>query len=143
MDSLNICRKHKGLRIHAYIIMPTHLHLIISTVGDLFAILRDFKRHTSKRFIEHFTEIKNPPFINVFRFYGRDNNPPTEYKVWQDGNNPEMIKTQNFFQTKVNYLHANPLRKELITDPTAWFWSSLRIYEGCGDGPLDVDWLEW
>lgn len=142
-DSLNFCREHKDLRVHAYVLMPTHLHIIASSINDLSAILRDFKKHTSKKLIEYFTEIKNPPFINVFRFCGRDNSPPTEHKVWQDGNHPEMIKTKAFFKTKVDYLHDNPLRKGLVIDPVAWKWSSLRLYEGCGDGPLDIDGLEW
>ncbi|MFQ5419845.1 MAG: hypothetical protein ACE5EY_05730 [Anaerolineae bacterium] len=28
-DSLNYCHHHKGLRINAFVIMPTHLHLIV------------------------------------------------------------------------------------------------------------------
>jgi len=143
IESLRFCREHKGLRVHAYIIMPTHLHLIVSAEGDLSAILRDFKKHTSKKIVEHFAEIKNPPFINVFGYCGRDNRPPTEHKVWQDGSHPEMIKTQGFLQQKVDYIHVNPQRKGLVVDPLAWTYSSLRVFEGCGDGPLEVDRLEW
>ena len=143
IDSLRFCREHKGLRVHAYIIMPTHLHLIVSAEGDLSAILRDFKKHTSKKIVEYYEGMSNPPFINVFRYCGRDNRPPTEHKVWQDGSHPEVIKTQAFFRVKLNYMHANPLRKGLVVDPVAWTWSSLRDYEGCGDGPLAVDGIEW
>ena len=142
-DSLSYCRDHKGLRIHAYVIMPTHIHLIVSADGDISGVLRDFKTYTSKRLVELFAAQKNPPFINVFRFCGKDNTPPTEHKVWQDGNHPEMIKTQPFFLSKLNYLHANPMRKGLVIDPVAWTWSSLRAYEGCGDVPLEVDGIEW
>ena len=28
-ESLNYCHQHKGLRINAFVIMPTHLHLIL------------------------------------------------------------------------------------------------------------------
>jgi len=28
IDNLKYCNKHKGLKIHGYVIMPTHLHLI-------------------------------------------------------------------------------------------------------------------
>jgi len=143
IDSLRFCREHKGLRVHAYIIMPTHLHLIVSAEGDLSAILRDFKKHTSKKIVEYYEGMSNPPFINVFRYCGRDNRPPTEHKVWQDGSHPEVIKTQAFFRVKLNYMHANAFRKGLVVDPLAWTYSSLRIYEGCGDGPLEVDALEW
>jgi putative transposase len=31
-ESLNYCHQHKGLRINAFVIMPTHLHLILFDV---------------------------------------------------------------------------------------------------------------
>ncbi len=143
IDSLCYCREQKGLRIHAYVIMPTHIHLIVSADGDLSAVLRDFKKFTSKRIVAAYDDMQNPPFGNVFRFCGRDNRPPTDHKVWQDGNHPEMIKTQGFFLQKADYIHANPHRKGLVVDPMAWTYSSIRRHHGTGDGPLEVDWLEW
>ena len=32
INSLNYCRGNKGLRIHSYVIMPTHIHLIVSGI---------------------------------------------------------------------------------------------------------------
>ena len=45
IDSLKYCQKEKGLVIHAWCIMSSHLHLIVSSAGKekLPAILRDFK----------------------------------------------------------------------------------------------------
>jgi len=143
INSLKYCREHKGLRIHAYVIMPTHYHLILSCLGDLSAVLRDFKKFTAREIALLYEGIPNPPFKNVFRFCGKENRPPTEHKVWQDGSHPELIKTQAFFTQKMEYVHANPHRKGLIIDPHAWTYSSIRYYSGTGDGPLDVDWLEW
>ena len=31
-ESLAFCRTHKGLRVNAYVIMPTHLHTIVIAV---------------------------------------------------------------------------------------------------------------
>ena len=142
-ESLRFCRCRKGLRIHAYVIMPTHLHMIVSAECDLSDVLRDLKRHTSKKLVEHFARIANPPFINVFRYCGEKQHPSTDHKVWQDGNHPEMIMTQGFFEEKMNYIHENPLRKGLVTDPVAWKWSSIRAYIDGDDTPLEVDGLEW
>jgi len=46
----------------------------------------------------------------------------------------------------IDYLHENPLRKELVVDPRERHWSSARHDEG-GDSPLTIDpippeWLE-
>ena len=97
VESWQYCCQHKGLRLHAYVIMPTHLHWIASADDDLTALVNAFKTHTSKQIARHFDEQGNTAFSNVFRFCGRDNRPPTAHKVWQDGNQPEVIYTQPFF----------------------------------------------
>ena len=34
IDSIAYCQKEKGLLVHAYCIMPNHLHIIISVVNN-------------------------------------------------------------------------------------------------------------
>ncbi len=143
IDSLQYCRDKKGLRIHAYVIMPTHLHLVLSSDCGLTDIIRDFKRHTASQIVKESERRRDPPFQNVFKFCGRDNRPPTESKVWQNGNHPEMIINEDFFRQKTDYIHNNPFHKGLITDPHWWTYSSVRDFEGSGSGPLAIDLLEW
>ena len=55
--SLNYCIENKGLRVHAYVYMTRHIHLILSSEGEeLQDIIRDFKKFTSKRMIEAIKE---------------------------------------------------------------------------------------
>ncbi len=55
IESLTFCRRNKGLKIFAYVIMDNHVHLLIS--GDnLSDIFRDFKRHTAKELIKTLKE---------------------------------------------------------------------------------------
>lgn len=145
VDSLKFCRAEKGLRVHAYVVMPSHIHLIASTEGDLSTVLRDFKRFTARQIATLFEKVPHPPFRNVFRFCGKENRPPTEHKVWQDGNHPEIIKTKPFFDEKINYIHMNPVRKGLVTDPTAWTYSSAACYHdlSVGEGPFQIDPIDW
>ena len=59
IDSLKYCQAHKGLLIHAWCLMPSHLHMIVGTVGDpLSGILRDFKKFTASAILN---EIKTGP----------------------------------------------------------------------------------
>lgn len=52
VDSLRFCQTNKGLRIHGWCLMSSHLHMIISSTKDpLSDILRDFKKHTNKKII--------------------------------------------------------------------------------------------
>src|SRR5271154_2938004 len=54
VNSLRHCIEKKGLVLHAWVIMPNHLHLIISRKGEnsLSDIMRDFKKYTSSSIIE-------------------------------------------------------------------------------------------
>jgi len=48
---------------------------------------------------------------------------------------------------KVNYIHLNPVRAELVEKATDYRWSSARIWQGCPleDEPLKVnmDKIRW
>ncbi len=52
-NSLNFCHTNKQLRIHAYVIMPNHIHLIISDANydneRLGKTLADFRKFTGNR----------------------------------------------------------------------------------------------
>lgn len=148
-ENLKHYRKARGLRIHAYVVMPTHIHLIISTDNDLAGVVRDLKKRTSKELVAHFTEHRRPPFLNIFRFCGKASRHPVQHQVWEEGSHPEQILSQPFFAQKADYIHGNPFRKGLVADPLAWRFSSARQFAGvpldAGDGgePLEVDWVEW
>ena len=43
-ESLNYCIKEKGLSVHAYVYMSSHIHLIVTAFdGELQNVIRDFK----------------------------------------------------------------------------------------------------
>ncbi len=49
VDSINYCIREKGLIVYGWVIMSSHVHMIISTGKDKMPdILRDLKKHTSK-----------------------------------------------------------------------------------------------
>jgi REP element-mobilizing transposase RayT len=55
IDSLKYCQEKKGLIINAYVLMESHLHMIARAdepSKGLSAIIRDFKKHTSKQLID-------------------------------------------------------------------------------------------
>lgn len=51
LDSFRYCRERKGLALHTFVIMPTHVHLIASAVkpATIPDLMRDMKRHTSRQ----------------------------------------------------------------------------------------------
>lgn len=61
IESLDYCRRNKGLNLHAYVLMTNHIHLMVSHPDGKDAIARiigDFKKYTSKRVVDEI--IANP-----------------------------------------------------------------------------------
>ena len=127
VESLKYCQAYKGLEIYAWVLMTNHLHMIVSIsqdgtqVGD---VLRDFKKFTSKA-------------IDRCWFRGANDTKITNYKFWQDGSYIENICTYDFYKEKLNYIHMNPVRQEIVEKPEDYVYSSARNYNG-QKGMIDV-----
>jgi REP element-mobilizing transposase RayT len=66
LDSLAYCVQHRDLRIHGYVIMPTHSHAICShPEGKLSDVMRDFKRFTSRSIVEALDGTKHRDWLAV------------------------------------------------------------------------------
>ncbi|MEO1256589.1 MAG: transposase, partial [Bacteroidota bacterium] len=145
VQSLQYCQENKGLVIHGWCLMPSHLHMIVSTKGEeLPAIMRDFKKHTSKAFIEELgliNESRKEWLLNAFRKYGEQLKRVKNYKVWQDGNQPKEIETNEFLDQKLAYIHNNPVESEIVDEPENYLFSSARDYCGA-KGLLEIVMLE-
>lgn len=57
-ESLEYCQKHKGLNVHAYCIMTSHVHLIVSVRdgGNLSDVIRDLKSFTAREIVRLISE---------------------------------------------------------------------------------------
>jgi len=135
VDSLNYCIANKGLKVYCWCLMSNHLHLIAGAgdEGNLSDILRDFKKFTSKEIIMTINE--NPEsrkewMLNLFWYAGKNNNKIKNFKVWQDGNDAKEIFLTLFLEQKMDYIHYNPVRAEIVANPEEYLYSSARDYAG-------------
>jgi REP element-mobilizing transposase RayT len=140
INSLKYCQKEKGLVIFGYCLMPSHLHLISRTESDftLSDILRDFKKFTSKAIIKEIideSESRRDWMLNYFSSAGEIDK--TKYKLWQEGNHPEEINSNRFFNEKLEYIHKNPVEELIVERPEEYFFSSARNYADL-DSPLEI-----
>jgi putative transposase len=135
VDSLNYCIANKGLKVYCWCLMSNHLHMIAAASGEdtLSDILRDFKKFTSKTIIDTIKEIpesRRDWMLNLFWYAGKNNNKIKYFKVWQDGNDAKEIHTTPFLDEKMNYIHYNPVRLELVANPEEYLYSSAKDYSG-------------
>ncbi len=142
IDSLSYCQKEKGLEIYGFCIMSSHIHMIARASGDftLSEILRDLKKFTSKLLVKNIineNESRKNWMLELFRNASKKQKGKTIYKVWQDGNHPEEISSNKFFDEKLDYIHNNPVKELIVEKPEDYFFSSARNYAGL-DNYLDV-----
>ncbi|WP_129714707.1 transposase [Pedobacter sp. SYP-B3415] len=139
IDSLVFCQENKGVTIHAWCLMPSHLHLIgsFSDERQLEAFMRDFKKFTSKKIVSAFSEVAESRswLLAEFEFAGSRRG---GYKVWQDGYHAIDLFSDKFVRQKLDYLHDNPVRAGIVFEPHSYVMSSAIDYAG-GKGLLPVE----
>ncbi len=120
--SLEHCRQHKGLKIHAWGILDTHFHAILAA-PDLAGTLRDLKSFTAKQLVAQAEKEGRDWLLNQFRYY-RAAHKMNEFQIWQEGSHPEAIGTDAMMLQKLDYLHHNPVKRGLVASPEHWRYSS-------------------
>jgi REP element-mobilizing transposase RayT len=131
--SLNFCIQNKGLRVHAYVYMTSHIHLIVSSENEaLQDIIRDFKKFTSKRMIEaikEYPESRREWLLKKFSFAAKRTKRGVNYKFWKDGYHPVLLDTFKKIEQRVNYIHYNPVAARFVYHERNWINSSYCSYE--------------
>jgi len=135
IDSLKYCQDKKGLTVFGYCLMTSHLHLLARADGEfsLSEILRDMKKHTSKQLvkkIEEEPESRREWMLEVFRKAAIQYKGKVRYKIWQEGNHPEEVSSNRFFDEKIKYIHYNPVKEQIVDRPEDYLFSSARNYAG-------------
>jgi len=132
-DSLQYCRREKGLRLHAFVFMTNHMHLIASAGRDdipLWSIIRDFKKFTAQKIIQYIKNKENRDWIlPVLHIAGRQSGVNVQYQFWIHDDGAVELHSDHFLRQKMNYLHENPVRAGIVDDAAQYCWSSARLYE--------------
>ena len=150
IESLEYCQKNKGLIIYAFVLMESHLHLLIAAKEGsqgLSGTIRDFKKFTSIQLINW---INNNPAESrrhwlkmIFEYHAKFNKNNKHYQVWQQHNMPKVCLEPKFTMQKINYIHNNPVRSGIVDLPSEYRYSSARNYLGRTDYVLDVNVLDF
>jgi putative transposase len=93
IDSLDYCRKNKGLEIYCWCIMPSHLHLIISAKdNNPDVVLGRFKEFTSKKLqatiLDYPQESRKEWMIWMFERAAAKSSNVQKRQLWQHHNKP-------------------------------------------------------
>ena len=145
LESLVFCQKEKGLKIHAWIIMSNHVHLIIRKNGiqKVENIMRDLKKYSAFRILkeikENTGESRKDWMLYLFSKAGQSNSNNKIHQFWRQDNHPiELDFHSNIFEQKLNYIHENPVEAGIVKKATDYLYSSAIDYED-GKGLIEID----
>ncbi len=117
-QTLERVRRWYGFFVSGYVVMPEHVHLLISEPerGTLSTALQMLKQNTAHQL--------RPPEGSPFwqpRYY--------DFNVWSDDKRIE----------KLRYIHRNPVKRGLVERPEDWPWSSFRHYATGVEGVVEIE----
>ena len=144
IDSLDYCRKKKGLELLGYVIMPNHMHMIFrSKKGEPSGLLRDFKGFTARKLLkliqENPKESRKSWILRSFKEAGTKNSNVKDMQFWQQHNHPIEVYSPEIFEQKLRYIHKNPVKAGFVREPADWKYSSAGNYLGTGAHAIELD----
>lgn len=142
VESLKYCQREKGLEIFAWVIMSNHVHILVrSGTGQLSNTVRDFKKFTSKKIvqciIEESTESRKEWMLRLFRHAAKRQNIDGIYQVWTHENHAIETTSNVFLESKIEYIHENPVKAGIVRKSQDYIYSSAPVYAGF-EGLIDV-----
>ncbi|MEM9830295.1 MAG: transposase [Bacteroidota bacterium] len=145
VSSLDYCRKHKGLEIYCWCIMPSHIHLVFrASEGNPSTLLGKFKEFTSKQIMNQIKknakESRKDWLLWMFERAGAKSSNVKHHQFWRHDNKPIELWSAKVIDQKVNYIHMNPVAAGFVSEPAHWKYSSALDYSG-GNGLLAIDYI--
>lgn len=126
LETLEKARQQFSLRVYGYVIMPEHIHLLLSEPdsGALADAIHFLKLSSAKLRQSASGEQMNSGHFWQKRYYDRN------------------IRTYSDFTEKLRYIHRNPVKRGLCETPEDWPWSSFRHYALGEVGAVEIE-SEW
>ncbi len=117
--TLETVRTWYGFYVTGYVVMPEHVHLLISEPerSSLAVALQMLKQNTSRELREF---AKDSRFWEQ-RYY--------DFNVWSENKRVE----------KLRYIHRNPVVRGLVRQPEDWECSSFRHYASGVNGVVEIE----
>ena len=130
-------REHENLRLYGYVILENHLHFIAQAKG-LNKCVNSFKSYTARQIIDHLQAQRVKRLLAHLRFFKRAHKTDREYQFWQEGVYPELVFSEAMMREKLDYIHANPVKRGYVSLAEHWRYSSASNYAGL-EGLIEID----
>jgi putative transposase len=118
-NTLERTRRWYGFYICGYVVMPEHVHLLVSEPerGRLCLAIQMLKQNVGRSLPRR---VADQPFWQT-RYY--------DFNLWSEEKRIE----------KLRYMHSNPVKRGLVKKPEDWLWSSFRHYVSGYEGAVEIE----
>ncbi|MCE3074661.1 REP-associated tyrosine transposase [Chryseobacterium gwangjuense] len=134
LESIRFCQKTKGLEIHAWCIMSSHVHLVFRSINKQKPelLIGDLKRFTSNSIVmaikENPKESRREILLDYFLKEGAKSSNVNKYQFWRHDNKPIELWSNKVISQKINYIHQNPVEAGLVFRAEDYKYSSAVDY---------------
>jgi putative transposase len=129
LKALELGRTRQLYELWAYVIMPEHIHVVLLPRQNvrIASILTTVKQSVAKRAIL-WLQREAPEFLS--RLEDCQPNGDRHHRFWlRGGGYDRNLRTASDVHEKIEYIHANPVRRGLVDSPEQWPWSSARAWQ--------------
>lgn len=131
---LEVARERHAFEVWAYVIMPDHVHLLVWPKVESCRI---------ERFLQCVKMGSSRAILRAERqaLGGiEDHTRLLPQRVWLRGSGyDKCLRKASEIWTRINYIHANPVRKGFVEKASSYLFSSASWYEGGEPGPFIPD----
>ena len=137
LNCLKFLQKQDALKLHAYVILENHLHMVVQS-NDLKKSMASFKKFTAVELLKLLHKENATTLLDQLAFYKKAHRKEKTYQVWEEGYQPKLMQNDLMLKSKIEYIHQNPVKKGYVDKPEHWRYSSARDYNGMS-GLIEVD----
>jgi REP-associated tyrosine transposase len=133
LSILEEVRQRYGFVVVGYVVMPEHIHLLISEPeqGTPSTVMQVLKQRYARRVLR-----KRKGHRAQAEFW-----PESPERVWQRRFYDFNVWSRRKRLEKLRYMHENPVKEGLVREPEQWAWSSYRSYALGEPGKVKInDW---
>jgi REP-associated tyrosine transposase len=137
LDCWRYQREHVGLRLYGYVVLENHLHFI-AQARNLGKCVSSFKSFTARRIIDYLQAHGAERMLDRLQTAKKAHKADRKYQFWQEGVHAELVFSAAMMREKLDYIHANPVKRGYVSLPEHWRYSSAGNYIGLA-GLIEVD----
>jgi putative transposase len=133
---LDEVRRRHAFRLVGYVVMPEHVHLLISEPArkNPSKVLQVLKQKVARALLKRRRRANSAQLSLPFEGGQRE-----ERHFWQRRFYDFNVWSEKKLKEKLEYMHANPVQRKLVQHPKDWPWSSWTHYTGKGQSRIRID----